>query len=164
MATTTPREPEWIADAPNQIERTVTIDASADAIWSVLANNERWPEWFPGFRSCGFTSEAPHGKGSVRSVHQDQFKVSELITAWEPGERWAMTVLSLNAPVLTSMAEEVRLSEVEGQTKLEFRIGIELSRIGRLLKDPLLGKTAKSLDLGLSNLAAQVDRVSVAQN
>lgn len=149
------RNPTWIDDAPHLIERTVTLGASPESVWSVLADNERWPDWFPGFRSCSFTSDAPHGEGSIRAVRQDQFKVSELITAWEPGERWAMTVLSLNAPVLVSMAEEIRLTAESGGTVLEFRIGIELSRLGKLLKLPLLKKTAKSLETGLRNLEAE---------
>jgi len=155
MATLTPQPTEWIADAPVRIERPVTIAAPAAVVWSHLADNQGWPEWFPGLRACNWTSSAPHGEGSQRFVHLDQFKVSERIIAWEPNRRWGMTVLEINAPVLVAMAEEALLSEVDGVTTLDFAIGIELTRLGRLLQRPLVGKQAKALETGLENLRAR---------
>lgn len=158
MATTRQQETSWVQQAPVQIHRTVTIPAPPAAIWAELANNQGWADWFPGCKTCEFVShhgDAP-GVGSLRYVHLDQFKVSERITAWEPAERWGMTVTEINLPVLTSMAEEVILRPAGAGTTIDFRIGVELASWARLFKRPLVTKQTKALELALDNLASRV--------
>jgi len=153
MALLTPKPTEWIAEAPVLIEKSITIDAPIDHVWQQLADSEGWVDWFPGARECRFTSSTPHGVGSTRFVHMDQFKVNERITAWEPGRRWGMTVLDVNVPILAAMAEEALISDDRsGGTIVNFRIGVELTRLGRLLRRPLVSKQANALETGLENL------------
>ena len=160
MATTQQRDPEWIDQAPIQIRRDVVIEQDVAWVWSQLANNEGWVEWFPGAKECRFVSEAPHGRDSVRHVHMDQFKVKERITRWVPNEQWGMTVMEINAPIIAAMAEEARLTASGSSTTLTFAIGVELRPIGRLLRRPLVAKQAKALEEGLANLAALATKAS----
>lgn len=158
MSKTLERDPEWISKAPVLIERRAEIQASPEAVWKELSVNETWVEWFPGFKACHFTSDAPHGLGSMRLVHQDNFHVHERITGWVPNERWAMTVVEINAPVIASMAEDVTLRPFGGGTHVVWQIGVELTRLGRLLKRPLVKKSSKGLETALADLAKRAER------
>lgn len=159
MATLIQQEPEWIDTAPIQIRREVVVERSPSWVWDHLATDERWVDWFPGLRDCRYTTAAPHGEGSMRFVHQDQFKVNERITRWEPERRWGMTVVNINLPLLRSMAEAAVLTPEGESTRLSFAMGIDLSKIGRLLRGPLEARTAKSLDQALANLAERAARL-----
>jgi len=161
MPALAPKSIDWIATAPVQIEQSVAIDAPVERVWDHLVDNNAWINWFPGMSECRFTSEPPHSVDSIRSVHLDQFKVTERIIAWEPSRRWGMTVLEINAPVLAAMAEEATLTaDSSGATKLDFRIGIELSSIGRLLRRPLVGRQTTGLKTALANLRSECEQVA----
>ena len=152
MATPTPQPTSWIPSAPVQINQQAIIDAPPSAVWAQLADNQGWVDWFPGCKECRFTGDEPHGLESPRFVHMDQFKVKERIIAWEPEKRWGMTVLEVNAPIIAAMAEEIILTEVDGGTQIDFKIGVELTRFGRLLKGPLVAKQNKSVQKALVQL------------
>lgn len=157
MATLEPQEPSWIRTAPIQIRETIEVDAPAQDVWDEFAADASWADWFPGFRDCRYLSEPPHGVGALRFVHQDQFKVSEKIISWEPGACWGMTVVEINAPIIAAMAEEATFTEHQGRTTVDFRIGVELRGIGRILRRPLVAKSTKALATGLANLATRLD-------
>lgn len=163
MGTTAEREPEWISQAPITIQRQTEIRATPAAVWNELATNETWVHWFPGFKASSFTTDAPHGVGSVRSVHQDNFKVVERITRWVPNELWAMTVTKINVPVIAAMAEDVVLEAVDGGTAVTWRIGVELAGLGRVLRGPLVKKSSAGLDTALAQLAERIGQQTVEQ-
>lgn len=156
MPTTQERPPEWINAAPIGIHRRTTVQAPAAALWDAIADTGSWTIWASAMRDCRWTSHEPHGVGSTRFVHMDAFKVNERITAWEPGNRWAMTVIDMNLGILTSLAEEITLHETNGRTTVDFRLGVELSRIGRILRRPLIAQQKKAIDLLLEELAQHV--------
>lgn len=152
MATPTPQPTSWIPSAPVQISQRAIIGAPPSVVWAELANNEGWVDWFPGCKECHFIGDEPHGLDSSRFVHMDQFKVKERIIAWKPEKRWGLTVLEINAPIIAAMAEEATLTEVDGGTQIDFKIGVELTRFGRLLKGPLVAKQTKSIEKALKQL------------
>ena len=153
MKVLTPKPIEWISQAPLQIKRETETTATKSDVWQLMADNPSWPSWFPGFKTCEFVSDVPHGVGSVRQLHQDQFKVTEEILAWEPEKTWAMTVTSINVGVLRGMAEVVTLSDAtSGNTTISWHIGIEAAPWARPIRRPLVAKATKSLEQALVNL------------
>lgn len=152
MAQISPRPPEWVDEAPIQILETRTINAPASAIWKLLEDNEGWAEWFPGFRDSTFITPAPHTVGSVRSVHQDQFKVREEITQWTPNQAWGMTVIEMNVPVVAAMAENVQLIEQGATTEVRWHIGVQVSRWARPIGPILVRKSRRGLQQALAQL------------
>lgn len=156
MADLTPRDPEWIAEAPMRIEHSIDLPITPAEAWAEITSNDGFVEWFPGCRKCEYTSTEPHGQGSIRVVHQDLFKVTERITLWEPNEAWGMTVLSMNLPLVASMAEDIRLTSHDQGTTLTWRIGVELTRLAQPLRRPLVAKQSAALKTGLDNLRSRV--------
>lgn len=152
MTKLSPKAPDWVANAPVQIRQSRTISATPAAVWAVLSNNEGWVDWFPGFRAARFTTEAPHGVGSVRLVHQDQFRVQEEITTWSPDQAWAMTVTEINVPVIKAMAETVELIERAETTELIWHIGVQIARWARPVQPLLVKKSRRQLQRALEQL------------
>lgn len=161
MSKTEQHDPGWISQAPINFERQIEIAAKPAAIWQHLAVNETWVEWYPGCKECNFITEAPHGVDSLRYVHLDNFKVQERITRWEPNERWGMTVVEINAPVVAAMAEEIELLPAGDATIVRWRIGVELTWLGRPLRRPLVKKSAAGLETALSLLSARATASAV---
>lgn len=148
------RQPEWIVEAPIRTEARRTIAASPDAVWEVIADHERWPQWFPALRSVTVTGEAA-GVGGRRRVTIPGIRFDEVFTAWEPGRLFAFTVVATRPPLLAAMAESLTLSEAaDGSTTVVYRQGFEPRRGFGWFWGRNLGRMQASLEDGLAGLAA----------
>jgi uncharacterized protein YndB with AHSA1/START domain len=86
MPNLTPRDIDFVEQAPVRITTNVELSATPEEVWAVLTDNERWPEWFPAAKACTTTSDPAEGVGSTRWVHFDLFKVNERFIVWDnPG-------------------------------------------------------------------------------
>ena len=47
MGTTEQKDLAWIQRAPVSFSGSATTTASPEAVFAILADHERWPEWFP---------------------------------------------------------------------------------------------------------------------
>jgi uncharacterized protein YndB with AHSA1/START domain len=77
----------------------VTIAASLQRVWHVLADFERWPEWTPTMRRVERVGPGNVGVGS--GVHIEQPKLRPAvwtITSWNPGHEftWISRNLGVN--------------------------------------------------------------------
>ena len=67
-------------------ERTIQIDAPLAAVWAVLADVERWPEWTPSILSVVRKEPGPLGLASTAKVKPKGFPESLLrVTEFSPG-------------------------------------------------------------------------------
>jgi carbon monoxide dehydrogenase subunit G len=67
-------------------ERTVQIGAPPAAVWAVIADVERWPEWTPSILSVARKEPGPLGLASTASVRSKGFRESALrVTEFSPG-------------------------------------------------------------------------------
>lgn len=157
MASLQRRDSEWIPSAPILVSRSQPIDASADQVWSIIADHERWPEWFTTLKSVEVTGAAA-GVGGTRRVRIPGAALDEVFTAWSPGEQFAFSVLS-GFPGLIAMAESVDIETVDAQRcVVRYSQGIEPRRgFGWLWK--LIAKRAgKTLEAALGSLATVAER------
>jgi uncharacterized protein YndB with AHSA1/START domain len=74
MPALTPRDTDSIDEALNRVTTVVEVAATPDEVWAVLADNERWPEWFPAAKACRTTSNQAEGVGATRWMHFDLFR------------------------------------------------------------------------------------------
>ncbi len=158
--TVTERSTEWIATAPITINVQAELAANPQAVWAHFAECETWTEWFPGFKACNYISHEPHGLNSIRFVHQDQFKVEEKITEWEPGRRWGMTVVDINIGLIRSMAEHVEITPFGSGSSVDFTIGVELAPWARPAAPLLKRKSERQLRQALQQLDERCARTT----
>ena len=146
------------------VQRSVQLDASPQATMAVLSDAARWPDWYPGMTQIDVSAPFPEVGGKV------VFKVKS-----------AGVSMAITETVLDYRPDELQLFEMEGM--LSGRARWELTPQGdgtRLtttfdyalpggvfgkLADALIVKrmNTKSLEGGLQNLKALVERQPVAQ-
>jgi uncharacterized protein YndB with AHSA1/START domain len=113
VSTLVPRTIEWIESAPVRIAASARSTATPDAVFAVLADHERWPEWFPSVKSVEVTGAAS-GVGARRRVSVPGLTVHEEFIVWEPGARWSFTGLEARPGISRSLVEDCRLTPVPG--------------------------------------------------
>lgn len=81
---------------------------SAAAAFAVVADHERWPDWFTSLRRVEVTGE-PTGVGGRRRVHLRGVVVDEEFIGWEHDRLFAFTLTRTSRPMVRSMVEVVRV-------------------------------------------------------
>jgi uncharacterized protein YndB with AHSA1/START domain len=100
---------DWIDRAPVALRGEGTTTASPEAVFAVLADHERWPEWFPNVKEVLVTGPAA-GVGATRRVRVPGMVVDEEFIVWEPGVRWCFTGTAARPAVVRSIVEDCRLT------------------------------------------------------
>jgi uncharacterized protein YndB with AHSA1/START domain len=121
-------------DAPFKVVTTAHLEASPDHVFAVFAEPETWPQWFPMMTRAAWTSTQTAGVGAEREVALRAFgQFRERFIAWEPGVRYAFTMIGTTSPLIDAMAEDYRLTPDAGGTRLDWTIAARPSRIGGVL-------------------------------
>lgn len=145
--------PAFYEQAPVHFQATHTIAATADEVFAALADTPSWPQWFPSINKAWWSSEAPHGVGSTRSVRVSRFTIDEQFIVWEPGARWGFSFVGTSFPVVRAAAELVELVAVEGGTHVTYHLFVEPLPGFGLLTRAIRGGVQKGLQEGLRGLA-----------
>jgi uncharacterized protein YndB with AHSA1/START domain len=120
-----------MADAPVRIEREITVAATPDAVFAVLADHVGWTRWFDGMTRVR-VDDAAEGTGALRTVWVAHTRVQEHFVVWEPGERLVFDIVNASVPGMRAMTEDWRLSPSgTGATSLHITIAVEPSRLLR---------------------------------
>jgi carbon monoxide dehydrogenase subunit G len=148
----------WAETAPVQNEGTARCTASPDAVWAVLIDQERWPEWFTTLKSVTVTSPTM-GVGGTRTVSLTGMTVDEELIAWEPGHLFAFTGVSCKPGMFKELVEQCVIEPIDGggcQVTWKQSLTPGNAVYGAMLK---AGRTAllKSLTNGMTNLARQAE-------
>ena len=142
---------DWIPQAPVCVTRSVRIAAPVDRVWEVVADHESWPQWFGALTGVERIGSG-EGVGGARRVHLKGLTVEEEFLAWEPGRRFAFTVVRATKPGIRSMVEDLRL-EPDGDDATTVRYTQAIQPVAARLLAPLLRRTfQKTLDEGLAGL------------
>ncbi len=152
MATLTTQPPEWIHTAPVQVSASREIAATADEVFTALADHESWPEWFHTIQKVERYGDLHEGIGSNRRVHiNTRVAVDEEFIVWEPGKAWGFTILSTTIGGLKSMNELVTIQEIgPDRVRVTYKMGIAPGLVLRPVM-PLAKRQLKK------NLAAALD-------
>ncbi len=120
------RQPEWIDEAPVRIEAIREVEAPPSVVWKLVADHERWPQWFDGVDRVEVIDNAD-AVGGHRKVVVNRISFEEEFTAFDPEQRFAFTVLKISVPFARSMAECVTLEPLDDgtRTRVTYRQGFE---------------------------------------
>jgi uncharacterized protein YndB with AHSA1/START domain len=159
MGTLEPQELGYVDEAPVKPEATVVVGGSPAEVWTVLADNESWPEWFgSGMRKVTPTSAGDFGVGSTRQVDLGLMKVDERFIAWDVGRQWAFTGIEMRPKIFTKLVERVLLEPLDnGRTRVTYRMSFELVPPMRPLAPALRSGMSRALSKALANLAERVE-------
>jgi uncharacterized membrane protein len=81
----------------------ISIDAPAERVWSVMTDVERWPEWTASISKVERLDHGPFGLGSRARITQPKLgRVVWTVTAFEPNRYFAWTT---SAAGTTGIAE-----------------------------------------------------------
>lgn len=154
------RDTDFMKMASELIVTEVTASATPEEVWAVLADNERWPEWFPAAKACRTTSDQAEGVGSTRWIHFDLFKVNERFVGWDPPHRWAFTVLDANLPGIVSIVEEAIIVPIGDQeTKVTYTVAADVQSYLRPAVPVLRWRLSSLFKTGLAGIDAQVAKL-----
>jgi len=160
MPKLTPRNTDFVDSAPIQLTTVVTVKATPHEVWAVMADNERWPEWFKAAKACRTTSDVAGGVGSTRWIHVDLFKVNERFVAWDPPRRWSFTILDMNLPGVVSVVEHALIEPTgDGQTRVTYVVAAAVAPYLQPLVPILRWRLAGMFKAGLGGIQAQVARL-----
>jgi hypothetical protein len=153
MAALEPRTIEWIDVAPIRIEGRSESTASPDAVFAVLADHERWPEWFPSVRKVTVLGRA-EGVGARRRVAVPGATVDEEFIVWDPGARWTFTGLAARPRFTKSLVEDCRLEQLpSGGTAISYTMYLDPPSFLRPLVKALAGRLRANNTRAMQNLA-----------
>lgn len=156
----TEQDLSYVGRSPARAEATVDVDAPPMAVWAVLVDHRRWPEWFgPALVSCEPTSAKEAGIGAARVVRlRGGAAIAERFIAWDEGELWAFTGTAAKPKAFAALVEQARLEVLPGdRTRITYTMAFKpngLLRVAAPLLSPIISRSLKS---ALKNLARRVE-------
>lgn len=125
--------------------QSIDINASAQKVWSVMCELERWPDWAPTFHRVSRISPAA-GRGAVYRIEQPRLPVARMtVDEWRRGEgfTWSSTKPLLRAQGLHWIEP---ITDDACRVRLEFRFERLLAPlvwlfIGKLVREYVESET-----------------------
>jgi ribosome-associated toxin RatA of RatAB toxin-antitoxin module len=113
---------DFAAGAPYACIHDADIAAAPAAVFDVLADLENWPRRFGPATQGEWITSAPHGIGAVRAVQVGALYLAECFVAWEPGRRFAFTVIEANVPFARAMLEDWQITPTRQGSRVTYAI------------------------------------------
>ena len=157
MGTVEQKNLDWIERAPVSFSGSATTTASPKAVFAILADHERWPEWFPVIKKVEVLGPRREGVGTRRLTTIPGGKIWELIVAWDPGQRWAFTATAVSPGIVRALLEDCRIETAPSGTRVTYTIYPERVSVFRPLMGLMKGPMGKQLDKGMRALAARAE-------
>lgn len=110
----------FLERAPHRIVNEGVMPVSAQRLFEVLADAPGWPQWFVDMVAAEWTSPAPRGVGSTRTVKLTTMAVEETILAFDAGKRFAFRLDRVGLPLVRAMVEDYAIESL-GPTSSKLR-------------------------------------------
>jgi Polyketide cyclase / dehydrase and lipid transport len=146
---------DWITAAPLRVEARAESTAAPDKVFAVLADHERWPEWFPRVKKVSVLGQA-EGVGARRRVELTGMTVDEEFIVWDPGARWTFTAYDARPRFTRALVEDCMLTPLpSGGTAISYTMYMDpVGPVGFLIKR-VVGMMRKNNTQAMQNLAAR---------
>lgn len=155
MAQMTMHTLEWVDQSPVQARGAAVSTASPEAVFAILADHVRWPEWFPGLRSVEITGPA-EGVGARRRVKLPGLTVDEEFIAWDPGVRWSFTGVASSPRFTRGLVEDCQLTRTaNGGTQIDYVMHLDPAGPMGVLVRRSLPRISRSISAAMANLATR---------
>lgn len=140
------------------VQRSATIDATPDDIWSVLSDFGAISRWAPNVDHSCLLSEQVDGVGTARRIQTDRSTIVETVDTWVPGSTLAYSITGL-PPVIKSVTNSWRLDPQGNTTRVTLTTEIDAGpRPPQQLVAKLVGKRfASASDQMIAGLTARLE-------
>lgn len=145
------RPAEWIATAPIQTSTSVDIAATPATVWRLLSDHASWPAWFTLLDRVEVTG-SPAGVGGTRRVVIRRLPFDEVFTVWDEHQHFAWAVTGSRLPILSAMAESVRLGPTSTGCRLDYTQGLEARRGFGGMLNAMWQRNVPGIQQALTNL------------
>ena len=146
-------------------ERSLTLDATPDAVWTVLSRYMQIDEFAPQITSVDALTTGEPGPGAKRRNHfANGTSLVETVTDWNPGQGYKVELSDMAAMPLHAAQSEIRLTGVGGRTRVtwtfDYRVkyGILGWLMGHTLMKMMMGKVIDGNLQGLATIVASDKR------
>ncbi len=157
MGTIEQKDLDWIERAPVSFSGSATTTASPKAVFAILADHKRWPEWFPVITKTVVVGPRREGVGMRRVTTIPGGKIEELIVAWDPEKRWAFTGTAVSPGIVRALLEDCRIEPGQNSCRITYTMYLDPVSFFRPLTDLMKGMMGKQLDKGMRALAARAE-------
>ena len=100
------RDSIWLAQAPLVVSNEVSVPASSDQVFAVLADIGNWQAWCTGVSETVVVGPLTTGVGARRKVKAGGVRFEERFVTWEDGVRVTFSGLTTSAPGFRSLVED----------------------------------------------------------
>ncbi len=153
MGALEPKTIEWAVTAPVTITASAESGATPDEVFAVLADHERWPEWFPSVQKVTVLGPA-EGVGARRRVQIPGASVDEEFIIWEPGLRWSFTGTAAKPGFVRALVEDCQLTALpSGGTSITYSMHLDPAPLARPLVRALAGVIRRGNQRAMEQLA-----------
>ncbi|WP_120632780.1 SRPBCC family protein [Ruegeria sp. EL01] len=141
-------------------ERSLTIDATQDAVWAVLSRFMHIDEFAPQITSVEALTDGEVGIGSKRRNHfANGTSLVEEVTGWSPGAGYTVQLSDMAAMPLHEASSEIRIARTGGKSKVTwtFDYRVKYGPLGWLMGQTMMKMMMdKIIDANLHGLADKV--------
>ena len=148
---------DWIERAPVSFSGSATTTAPPEAVFAILADHERWTEWFPLLKKEEVLGPRREGVGTRRLATLPGGKVEEIIIAWDPGQRFAFAVTAVSPGIVRALLEDCRIEPAHSGSRVTYTMYLEPVSVFRPFMGVMKGPMGKQLDKGMRALAARAE-------
>ena len=153
MGTAEQKTLDWIDQAPFSFSGSAMTKASRDAVFAVLADHERWPEWFPVITKTVVLGEQREGVGTRRLTNIPGGSIEEVILAWDVGRRFAFTATAVHPAIVHALVDDCRIEPVQTGARVTYNVYLDPAGMVLPLLDLMKGLLASELNKGMQALA-----------
>jgi uncharacterized protein YndB with AHSA1/START domain len=136
VKTLEPADLGFFARAAQRIVATAHVSVPPERVFASFAEPAEWTRWFPLMTAARWVGGTP-GVGAEREVALTGLgRFRERMIAWEPGRRFAFTMIGSTSPLASQIAEDYQLHAERAGTRIEWIMAATPTSAGRLLRTP----------------------------